>query len=104
MVTGVTEGKGGLASHLSLRKRTPAAELRQDGQDLERRRERRAVCGCASRLRLMLLALASERHYANGIKSSSLPSLSFVSPAQTRGAREDPAFQAATPAVNLQTH
>lgn len=30
MVTGVTEGKGGLASHLSLRKRMPVAELRRD--------------------------------------------------------------------------
>lgn len=44
MVTGVTEGKGGLASHLSLRKR----KLRQDSQQPQYRRDRRAICGWVS--------------------------------------------------------
>lgn len=88
---GVTEGKGGLASHLSLGKEK--AEARQSAPTMGRggtseltaaalaRRGR----GTSGRLHLMLLALASERHYANRIKGGSLPSLSFVSPASTQG-------------------
>lgn len=48
MVTRVTEGKGGLVSHLSLRKRMPVAKLRRDSQHLQCLGDERAICGCVS--------------------------------------------------------
>lgn len=48
MVTRVTEGKGSLASHLSLRQRMPVAKLRRDSQHLQCCRDDRAIWGCVS--------------------------------------------------------
>lgn len=68
------------------------ARLRRDSQHLQR--DERAICDCGSTPWLWaqrpapsdaLSIRASERHYSNGIKGSSLPSLSFVSPASTQG-------------------